>query len=267
MPGVADEEPAPFEQTALQVVVELPLGEVRYGSAFGFQPGEKLRVVGLDNLVERRPFWPMSFVCVALRVVGLWHSSALAPTWVDEVERSLAARLSSGRAVDRQPIARGVVGIDGGQYTTPLVHAGIMYVQHPCHGIQALDATRKPAASCGIDGPSRGPANRETTVGATCPTSGVGMWATEAMRQPPVRPGRGAESPSLRVFDPRITSPRPQTWVTQCQTVPQPDHMPLSLSPWTPPQRSVISIEAEGHTSGFQIIEYPPKEISVRVLS
>ena len=99
-----------LEQTALQVVIELLLDDVRYGSAFGFQPGEKLRVVGLDNLVERCLFWPMSFVCVALSVVGLWHSSAPAPTWVDEVGRGLAARLSSGRAVNRQPIARGVVG-------------------------------------------------------------------------------------------------------------------------------------------------------------
>ena len=31
-----------FEQTALQIVIELLLDEVRYGSAFGFQPGEKL---------------------------------------------------------------------------------------------------------------------------------------------------------------------------------------------------------------------------------
>lgn len=60
-----------FEQTALQIVIELLLDEVRYGSASGFQPGEKLRVVGLDNLAERRLFWPMSFMCVALRVVGL----------------------------------------------------------------------------------------------------------------------------------------------------------------------------------------------------
>ena len=48
-------------------------------SAFGFQPSEKLRVAGLDNMVERSLFWPMSFVCVALSVVGLWHSSAVAP--------------------------------------------------------------------------------------------------------------------------------------------------------------------------------------------
>ena len=60
-----------FEQTALQIVIELLLDEVRYGHAFGFQPGEKLRVVGLDNLAERRLFWPMSFMCVALCVVGL----------------------------------------------------------------------------------------------------------------------------------------------------------------------------------------------------
>ena len=31
----------------------------------------------------------MSLVGVALSVVGLWHSSAPAPTWVDEVGRSL----------------------------------------------------------------------------------------------------------------------------------------------------------------------------------
>ena len=88
-----DAQKAVLEQAALQVVVELLLDEVRYGSAFGYQTGEKLWVVGLDNPVERSLFWPMSYVCVALSVVGVWHSSAPAPTWVDEVGRSLAARL------------------------------------------------------------------------------------------------------------------------------------------------------------------------------
>ena len=34
-----DAQEAVFEQTALQIVIELLLDEVRYGSAFGFQPG------------------------------------------------------------------------------------------------------------------------------------------------------------------------------------------------------------------------------------
>ena len=40
--GVAlDAQEAVFEQTALQVIVELPLDECRERSAFGFEPDEK----------------------------------------------------------------------------------------------------------------------------------------------------------------------------------------------------------------------------------
>ena len=55
-----------LKQAALEVVVELPLDEMRQGCAFGLQPGKKLRVAGLDDVIERRLFRSVAFVDVAV---------------------------------------------------------------------------------------------------------------------------------------------------------------------------------------------------------
>ena len=74
--GVAlDAQEAVFEQTALQVIVELPLDECRERSAFGFEPGEKLGVVSLDDSVERCLFRTVAFVDIPVSAAGLWQSS------------------------------------------------------------------------------------------------------------------------------------------------------------------------------------------------
>ena len=51
-----------LEAAALQVVVELLLDERGQRAAFGFETGEKLGVVGLDDAVERRLFGPVPFI-------------------------------------------------------------------------------------------------------------------------------------------------------------------------------------------------------------
>ena len=51
--GIAlDAQEAMFEEAALQVVVDLVLDERGERAALGFEPGEKLRVVGLDYRIE-----------------------------------------------------------------------------------------------------------------------------------------------------------------------------------------------------------------------
>ena len=58
--GVAlDAQKPVFGQAALQVVVELPLDEMRRGCAFGLQPGKKLRVAGLDDVRGRNTGFPV----------------------------------------------------------------------------------------------------------------------------------------------------------------------------------------------------------------
>ena len=74
--GVAlDAQEAVFEQTALQVIVELPLDECRERSAFGFEPGEKPGEVSLDDSVERCLFRTVAFVDIPVSAAGLWQSS------------------------------------------------------------------------------------------------------------------------------------------------------------------------------------------------
>ena len=69
--GVAlDAQKPVFEQAALQVVVELPLDEMRQGCAFGLQPGKKLRVAGLDDATQRRLFRTVAIVDVAVGTAG-----------------------------------------------------------------------------------------------------------------------------------------------------------------------------------------------------
>ena len=51
--GIAlDSQEAMFKEAALQVVVELVLDERGARAALGFEPGEKPRVVGLDDRIE-----------------------------------------------------------------------------------------------------------------------------------------------------------------------------------------------------------------------
>ena len=55
--GVAlDAQKAPLEPAAPQVVVELLLDECGQRATVGFEPSEKLRVVRLDDAVERGLF-------------------------------------------------------------------------------------------------------------------------------------------------------------------------------------------------------------------
>ena len=92
--GIAlDAQKAVLEPAALQVIVELPPDERGQRSAFGFESGEKLRIVGLDDRIERGLFWPMALVGIPVGAAGLCQSSSPAPTWVDEAAGDRAACL------------------------------------------------------------------------------------------------------------------------------------------------------------------------------
>ena len=74
--GVAlDAQEAVLEQAALQVVIELLFDERGQRSAFGFESGEKLRVVSLDDSVEWCLFRTVALVDIPVRAAGLWQSS------------------------------------------------------------------------------------------------------------------------------------------------------------------------------------------------
>ena len=60
-----------LEASALQIVIELLFNERGQCSAFGFESGEKLRVVSLDDSVERRLFGTVALVAIRVRASGL----------------------------------------------------------------------------------------------------------------------------------------------------------------------------------------------------
>ena len=110
--GVAlDAQKPVFEQAALQVVVELPLDEMRRGCAFGLQPGKKLRVAGLGDAMERRLFRSVAFVDVAVGTAGSKQSSQPASAWVDKAGRRRTTCLSAWAVPGWRRRARFDVGI------------------------------------------------------------------------------------------------------------------------------------------------------------
>ena len=64
-----------LEQAALQVVIELLFDERGQRSAFGFESGEKLRVVSLDDSIEWCLFRAVALVDIPGSNTGLWQSS------------------------------------------------------------------------------------------------------------------------------------------------------------------------------------------------
>ena len=66
---------AVLEEAAFQVVVELPPDECGQRSAFGFESGEKLRVVSRDDSIQWCLFRTVALIDIPVRVAGLWQSS------------------------------------------------------------------------------------------------------------------------------------------------------------------------------------------------
>ena len=136
--GVAlDAQKPVFEQAALQVVVELPMDEMRRGCAFGLQPGKKLRVAGLDDAMERRLFRSVAFVDVAVGTAGSKQSSQPASAWVDKAGRRRTTRLSAWAVPGWRRRARFDVGIlltSPGAYKLPLFEDSFHPLLHRAHG-------------------------------------------------------------------------------------------------------------------------------------
>ena len=98
-PIALDAQEPVLKQAALEVVVELPLDEMRQGCAFGLQPGKKLRIAGLDDAIERRLFRSVAFVDVAVGAAGSKQSSQPASAWVDKAGRRRTTCLSASSAI------------------------------------------------------------------------------------------------------------------------------------------------------------------------
>lgn len=84
---------AVLEEVAFQVVVELPPDECGQRTAFGFESGEKLRVVSLDDSVEWRLFWAVALVDIAVGAAGLRQFSWPVLAWFHEAARDRTACL------------------------------------------------------------------------------------------------------------------------------------------------------------------------------
>ncbi len=72
-----------------------PYGEITPLTAFGIKASDKLRIVGLDDVVERSLFRTVALIVVTVDAVELWQSLPPASTWEDEAPRNEGARLSS----------------------------------------------------------------------------------------------------------------------------------------------------------------------------
>ena len=92
--GVAlDAQEPVLEQAALQVAIELLFNERGQCSAFGFESGEKLRVVSPDDSVEWRLFWAVALVDIAVGAAGLRQFSWPVLAWFHEAARDRTACL------------------------------------------------------------------------------------------------------------------------------------------------------------------------------